>query len=342
MAAPGSARSGSQTASAAWAFGLQLYATHDRRPALEARIPTRRLRVTDLETVNGIVFAVWARRVRRAPGADFAAGCTTFSLYSSPAKPTMTGHRCGASTGLQVFNGGAPSSAQLVLTGATGYLMTPSGQLVSGPVTRPASFAHGHHISRASRCPMATCAPGAAETGPVDPSTAGHAGLHRPWARAAVCADQATGNQQSKTLRAARRTAGAPGARAGQAFGPGHRHVAVRVRPASPGWSATSTGIDVSANAPGGATAPEPGTQVGARRLPGGYSLRGHDHLAARSRGAGQREHGRGLVHLRRRGSLGEVPGALIAAAPGSGRKSPAATRSPRSRVKTSASSTGS
>src|SRR5215471_10133480 len=117
----------------AWAFGPQLYATHDGGHTW-AHIPAHGMRVTDLETVAGIVYAVWAKCA--STSADFAAGCTTFSLYSRPAGHDDWSPVPGA-TGLQA-SGGAPGSAQLVLTGASGYLMTPSGQLFGGPVTRPA------------------------------------------------------------------------------------------------------------------------------------------------------------------------------------------------------------
>jgi len=119
----------------AWAFGPQLYATHNGGQTW-TRVDTHGMRVTDLETVNGRAFAVWARCTRTGP--DFAAGCTSFSLYSTQAGadqwspvPGMTGlTSSGIAGGTQVA-----SSAQLVLTGTRGYLLAPSGDLYSGPVT---------------------------------------------------------------------------------------------------------------------------------------------------------------------------------------------------------------
>ena len=123
-----------------WAFGPQLYATHDRGRKW-TRIPTHGMRVTGLETVNGLVFSIWARCA--GTGQDFAADCTSFSLYSSVANadawapvPGMTGLSASPVPGQQ----GQPSSAQLVLTGARGYLLAPDGEVYSGPVTAGAAW----------------------------------------------------------------------------------------------------------------------------------------------------------------------------------------------------------
>jgi len=124
----------------AWAFGPQLWATHDGGLKW-TKVPTHGLRVTGLETVNGLVFAIWARCSGTGP--DFAAGCTSFSLYSAPANtdawapvPGMTGLSTSAVPGQP----GQPSSAQLVLTGARGYLLAPDGAVYSGPVASGAAW----------------------------------------------------------------------------------------------------------------------------------------------------------------------------------------------------------
>jgi hypothetical protein len=123
-----------------WAFGPQLYATHNGGQSW-IRIDTHGMRVTDLETVNGHAFAVWARCTGTGP--DFAANCTSFSLYSTPAGldqwspvPRVTG------LASSVTIGGRPvaSSAQLVLTGSRGYLLAPNGAVYSGPVTSTAGW----------------------------------------------------------------------------------------------------------------------------------------------------------------------------------------------------------
>src|SRR5580704_12557292 len=65
-----------------WAFGPQLFATHDRGHTW-TQVNTDGLRVTDLETVGDRAFAVFASCT--GSGSAFAAQCTTFTLYSSPA-----------------------------------------------------------------------------------------------------------------------------------------------------------------------------------------------------------------------------------------------------------------
>src|SRR5215470_17585289 len=118
-----------------WAFGPQLYATHNGGQTWN-RIDTHGMRVTDLETVNDHTFAVWARCTGTGP--RFAARCTSFSLYSTPAGQDQWSPVPGV-TGLtsSVITGGRPvaSSAQLVLAGSRGYLLAPSGTVYSGPVT---------------------------------------------------------------------------------------------------------------------------------------------------------------------------------------------------------------
>jgi hypothetical protein len=223
----------------AWAFGPQLYATHDGGHTW-THIRTHLMRVIDLETVNGIVYAVWARCA--SAGADFAAGCTTFSLYSSPAGHDGWSPVPGA-TGLQA-SGGTPGAVQLVLTGATGYLITPGGQLFSGPVTSPASW---RTVTTAAGIPTALpCTPGAAETG-------GHP-LRAMLASTGpglvlLCADQATGTRQAKTLYYS-----ADGGRTWSSAGSAPaRGIAMSLSgsPTGPVLVATSAGIDFSTNAPG-------------------------------------------------------------------------------------------
>jgi hypothetical protein len=123
-----------------WAFGPQLYATHNGGQTW-TKVDTHGMRVTDLETVNGHALAVWARCTGTGP--DFAASCTSFSLYSTPAGldrwspvPGATGLTSSAASGGQP----AASSAQLVLTGSRGYLLAPNGAVYSGPVTGTAGW----------------------------------------------------------------------------------------------------------------------------------------------------------------------------------------------------------
>jgi hypothetical protein len=112
-----------------WAFGPELFATHDAGHTW-TRVNTGGLRVTDLETVGDRAFAVFASCTGSGP--DFAAQCTRFTLYSSPAGAddwTPVGASTSGLTGP-----GGPGSASIVLTGSRGYLLGPDGMLLSGPV----------------------------------------------------------------------------------------------------------------------------------------------------------------------------------------------------------------
>ncbi len=246
----------------AWAFGPQLYATHDggRHWAV---VPTHGMRVIGLETVSHMVFAVWAQCA--SAGADFAADCTTFSLYSSPAGHDDWSPVPGA-TGMQA-TGGAPGSAQLVLTGTTGYLMTPGGQLVGGPVTRPARW---RTVTTLAGFPVPLpCAPGAGETGghPLQAMLASTGpGL------VLLCAGQASGNQQAKSLYYSA-DGGRSWSPAGTAPARGTA-MSLSGTPTGPVLVATSGGIDFSTNAPGASGSLTWRTARGAT-AGGGYSFVG-------------------------------------------------------------------
>jgi hypothetical protein len=244
-----------------WAYGPQLYATHNGGVNWH-RIPTHGMRVTGLETVSGVAFAIWARCA--GTGADFAAGCTNFSLYSSPADQDDWTPVAGV-TGLGA-SGGAPASAQLVLTGSRGYLLAPGGQLFSGPVT---SRAHWHLVTSAAGTPVALpCAPGAAEVDghPVQAMLASTGpGL------ALLCAGQGSGDRQAKTL-----SYSADGGRTWNPAGPAPKQgiaMSLSGSPDGPVMVATSDGIDVSTSAPGNGTV----SWLTARGAgaPGGYSYVG-------------------------------------------------------------------
>jgi photosystem II stability/assembly factor-like uncharacterized protein len=113
-----------------WAFGPQLWATHDSGRTW-TQIATHGLRVTALETRGSRVFAVWAHCTGTGP--RFAARCTGFTLYSSPAGSDQWQPVPGAAAG----SGPAPAggSAALLLTGSAAYLLLPDGSLLSGPPT---------------------------------------------------------------------------------------------------------------------------------------------------------------------------------------------------------------
>jgi hypothetical protein len=114
-----------------WAFGPQLYATHDGGHTW-AQVVTDGLRVTDLETVGGRAFALFASCTGTGPA--FAATCTSYSLYSSPAAADDWTPVGPATSGL---SGGA---ASMVLTQTRGYLLAPDRMLYSGPVNGSAPW----------------------------------------------------------------------------------------------------------------------------------------------------------------------------------------------------------
>ena len=118
-----------------WAFGPQLYATHDGGQHWTA-VGTGGQRVTALETVGDHAFAIFATCAGTGP--DFAAQCTSFSLYSTPAAQDSWAPVSPAVTSLG--NGGQAASASLVLTSGRGYLLAPDGTLYSGPVSGTGSW----------------------------------------------------------------------------------------------------------------------------------------------------------------------------------------------------------
>jgi hypothetical protein len=126
-----------------WAFGPQLFATHDGGRTW-SQVVTNGLRVTDLETVASRAFALFASCT--GTGAAFAAGCTSYTLYSSPASADDWTPVGPATSGLA---GGASS---LVLTGTQGYLLAPDRMLYSGPVNGSASW----QPVKAIPCPAGT------------------------------------------------------------------------------------------------------------------------------------------------------------------------------------------
>jgi photosystem II stability/assembly factor-like uncharacterized protein len=112
-----------------WAYGPQLYATHDGSKTW-APVDTGGLRVTALETVGDRVFALWASCTGNGPA--YAVNCTRFTLYSAPAGGGAWAPVGSSTTGLT--DGAASEAAELVLTGTRGYLLAPGGALYAGPV----------------------------------------------------------------------------------------------------------------------------------------------------------------------------------------------------------------
>src|SRR5579863_3621184 len=114
-----------------WAFGPQLYATHDGGHSW-TQVATHGLRVTDLETVGDRAFALFASCT--GTGTAFAADCTSYTLESSPASADNWTPVGAATSGL------AGGAAAMVLTGTRGYLLAPDRMLYSGPVNGTAAW----------------------------------------------------------------------------------------------------------------------------------------------------------------------------------------------------------
>lgn len=115
-----------------WAFGPALWVTHDGGATWAAQ-QTSGHRVLTLEAAAGRAFAVFATCTGSGPA--YAAGCTSFSLYSSPAGTSRWRLVPGPSASLAAPAAGLPGQPGLVLTASRGYLLTPSGALLTGPLT---------------------------------------------------------------------------------------------------------------------------------------------------------------------------------------------------------------
>jgi hypothetical protein len=137
-----------------WAFGPALFVTENSGAqwAPESTFG----RVMDLEALDGRVLALEAKGCTGA-GANFAAGCTSFTLYTAPAEGGTWQPVPGAAN---IPSVPSSDSANLVLTGgntnpadATGYLLTPDGSLLSGALNAGARW---------KNIATAGCQPGAA------------------------------------------------------------------------------------------------------------------------------------------------------------------------------------
>lgn len=136
-----------------WAFGPALWETSDGGRTW-TRVPTSGLRVTDLEAAGNRAFALFAHCIGSGPTS--ISSCTTYSLYSAAAgSTTWQPVKLEIPAGFRPIamgTAGHLSAASIVLAGGSGYLLTPSGAILSGPLDGTAWTYLG----------TAACAPGVA------------------------------------------------------------------------------------------------------------------------------------------------------------------------------------
>jgi hypothetical protein len=185
-----------------WAFGPELFATHDGGQTW-THVSTGGMRVTALETRGNRAFAVLAQCT--GTGSDFDADCTSFAVASAPASSNTWVPVAGATAA--VSPGAAASSVSLLLTGTSGYLLTPSGDLLSGPVsgqgawqplTTPAASAQSASPSTSPSTSTSQCAPGSAS--PDGQPATGMLAATNASGLVLLCTGQAADGSQVKTV----------------------------------------------------------------------------------------------------------------------------------------------
>jgi hypothetical protein len=177
------------TRSDGWAFGPQLWATHNAGRTWTL-IPTGGRRVTALEARGQRVFSVWARCTGTGPG--FASRCSDFAVYSSRAGSDSWAPVPGASQG----SGPAPTgetAASLLLTGTTGYLLSPQGFLLSGPLTGAA----WQQVTGTAGPALTPCRPGPAQP---DGQPSGALLASVPARLALLCTGPSAGGRPARTI----------------------------------------------------------------------------------------------------------------------------------------------
>jgi hypothetical protein len=144
-----------------WAYGPALWET-SRGGWPWKQENTYGQHVIDVEAVSSRAFAIFGTCT--GSGVDYATDCTSYSLWTSVAgSTTWTQVQLPAAYQQLTSTSSASSAApQLVIAGGTtAYLLTPSGELLSGPTSGGAWQAVG----------QAKCKPGPAGTGSTAPST---------------------------------------------------------------------------------------------------------------------------------------------------------------------------
>ena len=135
------------TADDGWAFGPQLWSTTDGGHTW-AQVSTGGMRVIGLETAGSRAFAIFATCA--GGGADYTAGCTNFTLESATAGSNSWAPVGASTSGLN--DAGQSAGAALALTGTAGYLLSPGGRLISGPVSGGAGWTRQPQFSSSSAC----------------------------------------------------------------------------------------------------------------------------------------------------------------------------------------------
>lgn len=156
-----------------WAFGPQLYQTGNGGQSWQP-VDTFGLRVTGLETVGNMAYAVFARC--SGSGASYGADCKHVSVYSSPVgSDTWT-----PMTGLQSlgFNQGYVSG-KIVLTHGEGYFYAPDGLLYGGSTSQGSAWTQLGTAALPCQ-PSNGSADGGPTGGQLAASAAGHLALACP------------------------------------------------------------------------------------------------------------------------------------------------------------------
>jgi hypothetical protein len=115
-----------------WAYGPQLWATTDGGQTW-TQVNIGDQRVVDLETVGSRAFAVLATCT--GSGSDYLLGCASFTMETA-----LAGSDTWTPVLTSLNDAGKSPGAALVLTGAIGYLVLPSGRLYSGPVSSASAW----------------------------------------------------------------------------------------------------------------------------------------------------------------------------------------------------------